>query len=392
MVSGASGAVPPMCHDGNLAQNFYSWSQRLKIYLTANDLDGATEQRKIAILLNFIGEQARNEFFVTRQNGGERLEEYFTKVINIGLTCEFGKLREGLTVSKIIAGLDERYNNLKVQLISEDDAKLDLPYVMNFLKNAENCRLFVQQDTTDESTEVKREDIKTITTCENPSKSQISDLNLRLSKIEEWYGEYDVLQIEIESFPNISEIECEKEYQYREKFEIEYFSTVGSARELVSSFTAAQPVKDHHGDDEPKQINVGLSSTHCGYTLLSTALIDVLGGDGRWHFVRALLDNGSTSNFITEKLSKVLKLPVHTTSTTVEGLSREAIRINKRSTVTISSRTETYKTDISWFIISHITQMLPATYFDTKSLNIPKNIRLADPSFNTLHRPKSTCC
>lgn len=56
MVSGVgSGVVPPMTYEGNLAENFKIWSQRLIIHMEANELDKAKEKRKIAILLNLIG-------------------------------------------------------------------------------------------------------------------------------------------------------------------------------------------------------------------------------------------------------------------------------------------------------------------------------------------------
>ncbi|XP_063825146.1 uncharacterized protein LOC135074708 isoform X3 [Ostrinia nubilalis] len=72
-----------------------------------------------------------------------------------------------------------------------------------------------------------------ISTCEKPNPVKISDLNLRLAKIEEWYSEYDALQIEIESCLEISDVDCEKEYKYREELESEYFAVVGSAREWM---------------------------------------------------------------------------------------------------------------------------------------------------------------
>ncbi|XP_073952864.1 uncharacterized protein [Choristoneura fumiferana] len=174
-----SGAVPPLVYEGNLGENFKQWSQRLNIYLTANELDKASEQRKIAILLNFIGSKGitiyntftkeekdtfdcvvekfekhfsprknlmilRNDFFLIQQNGGERLDEYFTKVINLGRQCELGELQEKLIASKIIAGLDHKYDDLKTKLISEDDDKLSLDYVTTYLKNAEASRLYVR--------------------------------------------------------------------------------------------------------------------------------------------------------------------------------------------------------------------------------------------------------
>lgn len=537
-----------------------------------------------------------------------------------------------------------------------------------------------------------------ISSCEKPSQIQLSDLNVRLSKIEEWYGEFDALQIEIESCMDISESDCEKEYQYRELFEVEYFATVGSARELVSRFTSAQPSKDdaastssasgtvltadktqtlklpviqlptfsgnfedwlrfhdtfvslihlndsipkinkfhylhsslkdkaanvigslefsaanydiawqllceryhnnkvlisnhiqalfdiepilresatslrhlndnlnknlraletlnistrnwdtllihlvsskldnitnrkwkeytsnfeklpdldqftkfikdraclletinmthskrrhseptptgsrprvfvanlennnrssftcpsckqqhaiyqcpkfkslsihsrinrvkqlklclnclRHGHDvnkcrfgpcricakwhntllhhteevtssEPKgpappassskevqndTSEVVLSSIHDTCVLLSTVLIHVFGTDGSCFTVRALLDNGSTSNFITEGLRQKLNIPSYGTSTSVEGLSRESIKINKRAVISIKSRTENYSANIDCFVLPQITQKLPAIKFDTKMLNIPEGITLADPNFN----------
>ncbi|CAH2057516.1 unnamed protein product, partial [Iphiclides podalirius] len=44
---------------------------------------------------------------------------------------------------------------------------------------------------------------------------------------------------------DISEAEREKEYQYREKFEIEYFAAVSNANELVSRFTSVQLGNDN---------------------------------------------------------------------------------------------------------------------------------------------------
>lgn len=129
--------------------------------------------------------------------------------------------------------------------------------------------------------------------------------------------------------------------------------------------------------------DIALSTTHNSYVLLSTVLIKVADINGKQHTVRALLDNGSTSNFITEKLRKTLNLTLQSATVTVEGISRESINISKRCTVTISSRIEEFTTNINCFVIPHITQTLPTTYFDIKSLNVPNHLVLADPTFNT---------
>lgn len=185
MVSGVGflPLLPNMDFKGNLAENFKMYRQRLEIYLSANGLDDAKDKRKISILLNFIGENgikiynsfnlnaseshtfehvlkkfeayfepkksltiARNEFFTVTQDE-DRLEDYFQRVINLGIQCELGDLREGLTVGKIISGLDSKYNNLKTRLMSEDDSKLTLDYVMKYLLSAETSRKYIEEKT-----------------------------------------------------------------------------------------------------------------------------------------------------------------------------------------------------------------------------------------------------
>lgn len=129
--------------------------------------------------------------------------------------------------------------------------------------------------------------------------------------------------------------------------------------------------------------NVVLSATattqNC--VILSTALVSVTGQDGQKHTIRALLYNGSTSSFITESLCEKLKLLTHTTSTSVEGLNGQHSHITKSCNIQINSLTEPFTLDDSFFVVPHITQSLPTTPIDVKSLNIPKEIRLADPSF-----------
>ncbi|KAL4703523.1 hypothetical protein ACJJTC_019311 [Scirpophaga incertulas] len=120
MVSGYLPPLPPMNCEGNLGENFKDWIQRKNLVIQ------------------------RNEFFSIAQNGMD-LPDYFQKVINLGLTCELGELRESLTVSKIIAGLDASLNGLKTKLLAEDDNKLSLEYTMKYLLSAEASRKYVEE-------------------------------------------------------------------------------------------------------------------------------------------------------------------------------------------------------------------------------------------------------
>ncbi|KAF9404933.1 hypothetical protein HW555_014092, partial [Spodoptera exigua] len=84
--------------------------------------------------------------------------------------------------------------------------------------------------------------------------------------------------------------------------------------------------------------NVTLSATHThGYVLLSTAIVNVSDINGKLHKVRVLLDNGSTSSFVTESLLNRLQLPHSSTSVTVQGLNNQLSNITKRCDLSISS-------------------------------------------------------
>lgn len=134
--------------------------------------------------------------------------------------------------------------------------------------------------------------------------------------------------------------------------------------------------------------NVVLSSdTHTHHTtssliLLSTALVKVVSNDGKKFDARVLLDNGSTANFITQKLCDKLRLPRRSTSSTVTGINNQTSFSAQSCDFTIESYNGSYKANINCFILPEITKILPSSLIDIKSIPIPSAIQLADPSFH----------
>ncbi|KAG7305534.1 hypothetical protein JYU34_009613, partial [Plutella xylostella] len=129
--------------------------------------------------------------------------------------------------------------------------------------------------------------------------------------------------------------------------------------------------------------NITLSSTHNSQVLLSTAIINITDHHGNNHKIRALLDNGSTSSFITEKIQKQLQIPSYSTSISVQGLNKQSSKITQRCDVTISSLTNSgYTTNVNCFVVPQITQLIPTTRINCEALNIPSHIKLADPTFS----------
>ncbi|XP_045504751.1 uncharacterized protein LOC123701362 isoform X1 [Colias croceus] len=155
---------------------------------------------------------------------------------------------------------------------------------------------------------------------------------------------------------------------------------------LCAAPPLAQPTQMQPETEKPKNYNtednIVLSAIHNNCVLLSTALIQVQDRHGHKHTVRALLDNGSTSSFITENLLTKLDLPTVSTSSLVEGLNSQSSQLTKRCEVVISSLINSYTQNINCFVVPRITQNLPTAYINYKLLNIPENITLADPTFN----------
>ncbi|KAG7305743.1 hypothetical protein JYU34_009868 [Plutella xylostella] len=135
--------------------------------------------------------------------------------------------------------------------------------------------------------------------------------------------------------------------------------------------------------------NVALSSdispstlNNHGSVLLSTALVKVADKHGSLHTARLLLDNGSTSNFVTESLCEKLDLKRYNASSTVSGINNHATSTTESCDLAIQSYTGDYRTNVRCHVLPHITKCLPSSYIDTTNIPIPTGILLADPSFN----------
>lgn len=71
--------------------------------------------------------------------------------------------------------------------------------------------------------------------CTSLSSIQINELNIRLSKLDSLYSEYDAVQTDIE---NLSEIPDEQ-YKERETFETQYYGAIAVARDALDKHAAS---------------------------------------------------------------------------------------------------------------------------------------------------------
>lgn len=127
--------------------------------------------------------------------------------------------------------------------------------------------------------------------------------------------------------------------------------------------------------------NDNLTHSFIEPVLLSTALVEVADKNNKYHTTRVLLDNGSQHCFISESLCKTLQIPLIQSTVTVTGVGNSLTKSTQSCQIKMQSKTSSYHTQLDCLVLTHITSQLP-TLGSKHTLNIPSNIRLADPQFN----------
>nr|CAI5850157.1 unnamed protein product [Callosobruchus analis] len=122
--------------------------------------------------------------------------------------------------------------------------------------------------------------------------------------------------------------------------------------------------------------------TTSNQAILSTALLYVYDSQGEHHTIRALIDCGSQSSFITEELCNVLRTSRSSVRISISGISGNSSAINHKCNLKLFSTTSDYSFNLDAFILGRITGNLPEVFFSKRELNIPVNIKLADPTLN----------
>ncbi|XP_049868956.1 uncharacterized protein LOC126368838 [Pectinophora gossypiella] len=118
-----------------------------------------------------------------------------------------------------------------------------------------------------------------------------------------------------------------------------------------------------------------------GEVLLSTALVKLYDADNREYIARALLDSGSTSCLMTEKLSQQLNLPVTRINKNVLGINNVASHVGKMCRVPMKSLNENFSVNLQCFVLPSITDNVPHRQVNLSGIKIPSDLCLADPNF-----------
>nr|XP_033203622.1 uncharacterized protein LOC117164590 [Bombus vancouverensis nearcticus] len=116
--------------------------------------------------------------------------------------------------------------------------------------------------------------------------------------------------------------------------------------------------------------------------LVITAQINILNDKQQPIRRRALLDTGSSMNFITEELAKSLKIRQNKCSVPIGALDTLTTTSKRHITTTITSTDGTYTRTLTFLVIPTISTFIPSEPIDRSTLEIPKNLKLADPRFH----------
>lgn len=99
--------------------------------------------------------------------------------------------------------------------------------------------------------------------------------------------------------------------------------------------------------------------------------------------IKALLDSGSQSSFITNLVKQKLNLtPLPAPNVSIVGIGNTSLNVNvERCAINLQSNTNPFNVTMYCLCLPQISDNIPKVAFDTKHLNLPK-CELADPSFN----------
>ena len=97
---------------------------------------------------------------------------------------------------------------------------------------------------------------------------------------------------------------------------------------------------------------------------------------------RDLLDSGSQKNFITEDMVQTLRLKKDKIKHVISGIEEIVQHASSSIWLKIKSRVSNYSVHLLIIVVSKIIGQLPPQNIKT-ICNVPNNIKLADPHFNT---------
>lgn len=139
-----------------------------------------------------------------------------------------------------------------------------------------------------------------------------------------------------------------------------------------------------NADNPSAFVACNFSTGNCKQVLLATALVSAESRNGHNHVLRALLDEGSQGNFVTESTVNDLKLKRTPIRGQISGVGGDKGLISKAIvTLNIKSRVNPNMTiTIQGYVLKSITSFLPSRKLEKIDFVNLNGIELADPDYN----------
>ncbi|XP_062557323.1 uncharacterized protein LOC134222195 [Armigeres subalbatus] len=115
---------------------------------------------------------------------------------------------------------------------------------------------------------------------------------------------------------------------------------------------------------------------------LMTVIVNLVDAFGQEHPARALLDSASQPNLITERMAQLLRIRRNRVNIIIMGAGQLSKPVRESVRTQVRSRTTDFCCDVSFLVMSKVTANLPAQDVSRMGWKLPKDITLADPTFN----------
>lgn len=125
-----------------------------------------------------------------------------------------------------------------------------------------------------------------------------------------------------------------------------------------------------------------LSSQTVSKVFLATAVVKILDRDNNVHLCRAILDSGAQMNLMTQELCQKLKLNKSSSSVMICGVTNSHSLAKHQTDTIVQSRINDTHLEFNSLVVPKIAGNLPNWEVDTKSIPLPQNVILADPTWN----------
>ncbi|XP_065091131.1 uncharacterized protein LOC135712078 [Ochlerotatus camptorhynchus] len=115
---------------------------------------------------------------------------------------------------------------------------------------------------------------------------------------------------------------------------------------------------------------------------LSTVVVAIRDQNGGTQLTRALLDNGSQVNVMSERLCQMLKLKRRAICVPITGVGQSESTARHAVNTTVKSRVTEFSIELDFLVLQRVTSELPLVTSPIKHWNIPHDLQMADPQFN----------